>query len=214
MLTPPTSGRPRDGIAALRRFVRAQPVESCEFCGTPIPPDHRHLIEPAAARLSCACRVCAEAMAGRPGQQFRLVPQQIQALSSFQIGDAEWASLDLPIDMAFLLHSTPAGRPVARYPGPTGIAESWPSADAWSALAVRNPVLGELEPDVEALLVNRIKGSRAYFRVPIDRCYRLAGLLRTRWQGWSGGDQVWQAIDEFFAALAAEAATMPKSRSQ
>jgi hypothetical protein len=201
-----TVATPRDGIAALRRFVRAQPVESCEFCGVPIAAEHQHLLETANGRLLCACRVCGEAMAGRPGQPFRLVPRRVEALPDFAIGDAEWAALDLPIDMAFLLHSTPAGRPVALYPGPTGIAESLPSPDAWAALVARNPVFGELQPDLEALLVNRIKGRRAYFRAPIDRCYQLAGLLRTRWQGWSGGDAVWQAIDEFFAGLAAEAA--------
>src|SRR5436305_2026101 len=35
------------------------------------------------------------------------------------------------------------------------------------------------EPDVEALLVNRAGSARDHFRVGIDQCYRLAGLLRT-----------------------------------
>ncbi|HZT87766.1 MAG TPA: DUF5947 family protein [Stellaceae bacterium] len=208
-----TAAPPRHAVAALRRFVRAQPVESCELCGTPIAADHPHVLEIANRRLLCACRVCGDAMAMRPGEAYRLVPRTVAALPAFQISDAEWAMLDLPIDMAFLLHSSPAQRPIALYPGPTGIAESHPSTAAWSALAMRNPVLSELQPDVEALLVNRIKGRRAYFRAPIDRCFHLAGLLRTRWQGWSGGDAVWQAVDDFFAVLAAEARTPERGRA-
>ena len=33
----------------------------------------------------------------------------------------------------------------------------------------------ELEPDVEALLVNRARGAREYWLVPIDECYALVG---------------------------------------
>ena len=73
------------------------------------------------------------------------------------------------------------------------------------ALVARNPVLATFEADVEALLVNRTNGRRLYYRVPIDRCFELVGLIRTQWQGWSGGDAVWQAIDEYFARLAPDA---------
>jgi hypothetical protein len=51
---------------------------------------------------------------------------------------------------------------------------------------------------VEALLVNRARGTRQHFLVPIDDCYRLAGLIRTRWRGLSGGEEVWKEIDRFF----------------
>ena len=61
--------------------------------------------------------------------------------------------------------------------------------------------MADLEPDVEALLVNRIDGAREYYRVPIDRCFALVGLIRTRWRGLSGGAEAWQAIHEFFAGL-------------
>jgi Family of unknown function (DUF5947) len=62
-------------------------------------------------------------------------------------------------------------------------------------------VLRDLQPDVEALLVNRTKGCREYYRVPIDRCYLLVGLIRTHWRGLSGGSEAWDAIDGFFARL-------------
>jgi hypothetical protein len=157
-----TALRPRDGIGALRRFVRAEPVEACEFCNVAIPAEHRHLVEPTTRRMLCACRVCAEAVADRPDRIYRLVPREGGRLADFRMTDAQWHALGLPIEMAFLYHSTPAGRPIALYPGPVGAAESPIEAGAWSALVAQNPSLGELEPDVEALLINRLKGRRAY----------------------------------------------------
>jgi len=121
--------------------------------------------------------------------------------------DAEWDALRLRIDMAFLFHSTPERRPVALYPGPAGATESLLSLDAWEELVASNPALADLEPDVEALLVNRIDGAREYYRVPIDRCFALVGLIRTRWRGLSGGAEAWQAIHDFFAGLRNPAAT-------
>jgi hypothetical protein len=58
-----------------------------------------------------------------------------------------------------------------------------------------------LEPDVEALLVNRVRDSRDYYIAPIDECYKLVGLIRANWRGLSGGQEVWQEIDRFFSDL-------------
>jgi hypothetical protein len=65
-------------------------------------------------------------------------------------------------------------------------------------------VLAKLEDDVEALLVNRLSTPQ-YFRAPIDRCFRLVGIIRTQWHGLSGGEQVWKEIDAFFGELNAQA---------
>jgi hypothetical protein len=192
----------RSGIAALRRFVRAQPVEICEFCGTPIASWHGHVVEPAARRVFCACLICEEAVTGRPDGNYRRIPDRVEKLADFRLSDPEWHSLGLPIELAFLFHSTPHGGPVALYPGPLGAAESLVGREAWQRLEARNPVLASFEPDVEALLVDRTQGKRDHYRVPIDRCYALVGVIRTRWQGMSGGDEVWQAIDDFLATLA------------
>jgi hypothetical protein len=54
---------------------------------------------------------------------------------------------------------------------------------------------------VEALLVNRLRGANLYFIVPIDCCYELVGLIRRHWRGFSGGDEVWQKLESFFASL-------------
>ena len=92
--------------------------------------------------------------------------------------------------------------PVAIYPSPAGPTESLLSLEAWNDLAERNPVLAELEPDVEALLVNRTQGAREYYRVSIDRCYALVGLIRKRWRGLSGSAEAWRRFTAFSLRLA------------
>jgi hypothetical protein len=64
------------------------------------------------------------------------------------------------------------------------------------------PAVGGLAPDVEALLV-RVTGSRVDgFLVPIDACYELVGLLRRRWRGFDGGQDVRRELDAFFERVA------------
>ncbi len=152
-------------------------------------------------RLLCACRGCATLVARPDGARYRTVPRQAHRLRDFCLTDAEWDAFGIPIDMAFLFHSTPDGRPVALYPGPAGATESALSLDGWSRLMANNPALADLQPDVEALLVNRTNGCRDYYRMPIDRCYQLVGLIRTHWRGLSGGADVWDNIRDYFAQL-------------
>ena len=90
---------------------------------------------------------------------------------------------------------------MAFYPGPAGPTESLLDMQAWAQLVANNPILSELKPDIEALLVHRVKGAREYYLAPIDRCYALVGLIRTKWRGLSGGEVAWKAIDGFFAGL-------------
>jgi hypothetical protein len=73
--------------------------------------------------------------------------------------------------------------------------------EAWQELEQANPVLCELAPDVEALLVNRAGNARDYYRAPIDVCFKLVGLIRAHWHGLSGGTEVWREIARFFADL-------------
>ncbi len=60
--------------------------------------------------------------------------------------------------------------------------------EAWAALVAANPVLEELDPDAEALVVNRLSDPPQYAILPIDQCYGLVGLIKSRWEGISGGD--------------------------
>jgi hypothetical protein len=147
-------------VATLRRFVASPAIERCELCGNVLGAAHTHLVAPAGRRLLCVCENCVTAVAAASDSECRVVPADSRRLVDFRMTDAEWDALRLPIDMAFLFHSTPDGRPIALYPGPAGATESLLSLDAWGRLVESNPDLAEIEPDVEALLINRIDGAR------------------------------------------------------
>ena len=66
---------------------------------------------------------------------------------------------------------------------------------------------------MEALLVNRVGGARRQWLVPLDDCYALVGLIRTRWRGLSGGSEVWHEIDGFFEELDRRARSATGRRS-
>ena len=185
-------------IAALRKFVRPRTSEeTCDSCGLPVPPGHMHQFDPSKRRILCACNACAALYATR----YREIPRQVRSLPNFQISDAQWDDLLIPISLAFFSFQTPASRVVALYPGPAGAAESSLRLAAWEDIALANPELRGMQPDVEALLVNRVGVTREYFLVPIDECFKLVGLIRLHWRGLSGGALVWGEIERFFAGL-------------
>jgi hypothetical protein len=193
-----------NALASLRRFVRPRAVrERCELCGVELADDHPHLVELANRKLRCACLACSLLFAEQTAPRFRRVPRRVQFLADFRLDDAQWESLNLPINLAFFLHHSASGRVVALYPSPAGVTESLLALEAWEALVEENPVLRQLEPDVEALLANRVGTAREHYRVGIDECYKLAGLVRTHWRGLSGGTEVWDEIGRFFAHLKA-----------
>jgi hypothetical protein len=185
-------------IAALRKFVRSrEPEERCDTCGMGLSTEHRHTFDPASRRIRCACDSCAILYASA----YPRIPRRVLALPNFQISDAQWDDLMIPISLAFFSYSTPAAKIIALYPGPAGAAESLLRLDAWEEISAANPELPGLQPDVEALLVNRVGAAREYFLVPIDECYKLVGLIRLHWRGLSGGTKVWGEIGQFFNEL-------------
>jgi hypothetical protein len=193
---------PARAFAALKKYVRPrQPHERCELCGRDIPHEHQHLVNTATRALVCSCDPCALLFANQEAARYRAVPRAGLVLPGFQLTDEQWENLQTPINLAFFLRTSPAGAVVAYYPSPAGATTSDLPPEAWSALCRANPVLEELAPDVEALLVNRIRATRDYFRSPIDTCYELVGLIRSGWRGISGGSEVWTEIDRFFARL-------------
>ena len=163
-------------LSALCRFARPRPVrERCELCDAGLADEHAHLLELANRNLVCACDACAILFDNREAGKYRRVPRRVQFLADFRLADETWEALHLPIDLAFFLHSTAAGRVVALYPSPAGATESLVPLEAWQTLAGDNPILHQLEPDVEALLVNRIGGTREYYRA------RHRPLLQAGW---------------------------------
>jgi hypothetical protein len=201
-------------FSSLRRFAQEESEkaakaaaeaaqEHCELCSEPIPPEHRHLLEVSTREIMCACQACSilfDSEAASEGK-YRLIPDRRLFLGDFEMSDVHWESLRIPVDMAFFFYSTPAERVVAFYPSPMGPTESLLKLSAWEELEESNPVLRQMERDVEALLVNRVRGAREHFLVPMDECYSLVGLIRMRWRGLSGGREVWEEIGRFFEEL-------------
>ncbi|MBV9816955.1 MAG: hypothetical protein JOZ07_01235 [Solirubrobacterales bacterium] len=190
--------------------------EHCELCGAPVPAGHRHLIDLRSRELLCACRPCSllfdRAAAG--GGHFRLVPDRRLRLEDFALEDQTWEQLRIPVDMAYFFYNSSADRVVAFYPSPMGATESRLELETWREVERANPVLAGLAPDVEALLVNRARGARRHWLVPVEDCYRLVALIRTRWRGFTGGREVWTEIDRFFDSLDRQARLLAPATAQ
>jgi hypothetical protein len=192
---------------SLRRFVRKRnaAVERCDMCSVELSPTHAHLIEPATRNLVCACQACAILFSSAAETKYRRVPTRALSLPEFQMSEAQWGSLMIPINMAFFFRSSAENRVIVQYPSPAGAVESLLDFDSWQEIIERNPALKEMQSDTEALLVYRVQKASDHFIVPIDECYRLVGVIRTKWKGLGGGTEVWDAINHFFAELRARA---------
>jgi hypothetical protein len=199
----------RGPLSALRQFVRKNepPQEACELCATRLFADHEHLLEPRARQILCACQACSILFTNNTeGAKYFRIPKRVRFLSDFQMNDALWDSLNIPIRMAFFFYSSQSKKMVAIYPSPAGPTESLLTLESWSEIEAQNPILSTLEKDVEALLVHRIGQEHQYFLAPIDECYKLVGLIRLHWRGLSGGTEVWRHVNDLFADLRNKAA--------
>jgi Family of unknown function (DUF5947) len=199
----PTGNFERGALATLQRFVRrpSEKAETCELCATRISPVHQHVLELEKRRVACACDPCAILFSGSSHQRYRRIPRDVRVLRNFVMEDQEWESLLIPINLAYFVHHSLQEKVVAQYPSPGGAMESLLDLEYWNAIVERNPQVKNFEPDVEALLVNRIATVPQYYRVPIDQCFRLVGLIRVHWHGLSGGTEVWEKIYDFFHEL-------------
>jgi hypothetical protein len=180
--------------------------DRCELCAAPLAQTHGHVVDVVDRRLLCACRACATLFfaPGSGSGRFKGVPSRYAAIPAPLFSDAQWDALGIPIGLAFFFRNGTNGQVVAFYPGPGGATESLLSLDAWNELTQREPLVADLAPDVEAVLVYRRRNgpTRAYV-VPIDACYQLTGVVRAQWRGLSGGDGVETAIEEFFDRIEA-----------
>ena len=198
-------------ISKLRKIATASPVEEtverCDFCGTVLPADHRHLVDLAAMKFMCTCEMCMILLA--ESGKYKPLPQRSLQLKNFQMSDELWADFLIPVNMAFFVVSSMRGGAVAYYPAPTGATESKLKMEPWNELVKLNPVLTEITPDLEALLINRLDNVPEYFIVPIDSCYKLIGMIRLTWKGIFGGKEVNDIIRQFFDELKQTSARCP-----
>jgi hypothetical protein len=183
--------------AAPRPAAKAR--ATCELCPIGIGEDHRHLLHLDERRIVCVCETCWSTRSGDP--EFRPPGVRTLWLEDFVMSDEVWAAFQIPIGLAFMLRSGVSGAVVALYPSPAGATESELELTAWDALCAANPILARLEPDAEALIVNRTTPEHQYAIVPTDQCYRMVGLIKSRWRGITGGRAVDDAIAEFFAGV-------------
>jgi hypothetical protein len=192
-VAPPVEREPADADA-----------EVCDLCGITIPERHRHLLHLVERTIACACESCWNVRSGDP--EYRPAGNRTLWLPDLDVPDDLWASFQIPIGLAFFMESTVAGCVVALYPSPGGATESELHFESWRRMCEQNPVLAELEPDIEGLVVNRLSDPPAYAIAPIDQCYALTGLIKVSWQGISGGPGVEDAVGRFFEGLRAEGA--------
>jgi hypothetical protein len=178
------------GTGTLRRLAQRSTVEreaaleQCELCGAAIPASHSHVLELATRDVKCSCRPCG--LLFERSDRMRLIPTDVYAADDVEL---PWEELRLPVDIAFFF--TVAGEWKAYYPSPMGPTEC--------LLPVSLVV--ELDDDVQALLVNRVRGAQRQWIVPIDVCYELVGLIRMHWRGFTGGADVWRELDKFWDGL-------------
>lgn len=179
-------------------------VERCDLCSTTIPDDHRHLLRLDERRIVCACEACWALRSG--DAEYRPTGMRTLWLERFVCEPETWAAFQIPIGLAFFMRSTVTEGVVAFYPSPAGATESELTLEAWDALVRTNQVLEGLEPDAEALVVNRLSEPHQHVIAPIDDCYALVGLIKSRWEGISGGSALREAVPEFFEAMRGRAA--------
>lgn len=193
----------RELALGARERVEAQ-LERCELCGAAIAPQHRHVIDASSGELKCTCRACALLFDrdGAGGGHLRAVGSRRFALDGLSLDDARWAALGIPVEMAFFVRSSRDGHVRAVYPSPAGAMQASLDAAAWwDELVADNEPLKTIDDDVQALLVDRVRGRRRQWIVPIDDAYRLITIVRTHWRGITGGSALWRELDDFLAEL-------------
>ncbi len=194
----------------LRRFLERPPQvragERCELCGEFIPDEHGHLVDLRNRNIRCACRACYLLFTheGAVHGSFKAIPTRYLYDASFAITPLQWDALQIPVKMAFFFANTDQERVVAFYPSPAGATESLLSLDTWAEVMVANPGVGDIQPDVEAMLLRRTDDVTEAYLVPIDVCCELIGRVKLYWKGFSGGEEVWNDLDAFFAGIRAK----------
>jgi len=197
---------PREnGIASSAIAKEEQREVRCELCGNAITDSHGHVAQIETRKLLCACRACCFLFRGNGTARgkYKTVPQKCLYLAESVMTTSQWNELQIPAGMAFFFFNSALNRTVACYPGPAGATESLLPLESWNNIVKAHPLIAELSPDVEALLVDNLKERKSpgCYVVPIDACYELVARLRRRWKGFDGGDEARRDIDAFLAGL-------------
>ena len=128
-------------------------------------------------------------------------------LDDFELSDELWArSRSRSASPSSCATAPPAAssRSIRARPGRPSRSST---SDAWEELGPPTRCSIDLEPDAEALIVNRMAEPPQHAIAPIDECYRLVGLIKASWEGISGGAGPEEAIAAFFDELRARSAS-------
>ncbi|MEU6508408.1 DUF5947 family protein [Streptomyces sp. NPDC046942] len=187
---------------ALARVIRsaadraaAAEAERCDLCAAAVADGHPHLYDTGAAAVRCVCAPCSVLFPGDAAGRYRLVPRRRVRLPS-----VDTAVLGVPVGLVFFVPHED-GTVSAEGPSPAGVMRWEVDTAAWQRLSAGCPPLASVAPEVEALLVNTVRGLDEHWIVPVDDCYRMVALVRREWRGLSGGGRVWPAVERFFAEL-------------
>jgi hypothetical protein len=207
-----TGGPQPSLVAGLKRYARVPPRAEpppaadgsrCELCPISLATDHKHLLDLEERRIVCVCPTCWSMRSG--DARYRPTGSRTVWLEGLELSDELWAAFQIPIGLAFFLRSTATGNVVGLYPSPAGATECELDLDAWDRLVAANPVLEDLDPDAEALIVNRMADPHVHAIAPLDDCYRLVGIIKATWEGITGGAEMEAAVQRYFDGLRATA---------
>ena len=216
-MTGPTGRVTGGGISSLRRIAAPKPppeqqTERCEFCAADIGERHGHIADLVDHRLLCVCRPCYLLFAprGAGGGRYRGVGEEVRRVADLVLDDARWDSLRIPVDLVFFFRQSGADHLLAFYPGPGGATESELDLATWDEISSANPVLDDLEPDVEAVLLRRHDDVVRLLPGAHRRLLRARRRGAQPVDGLGGGAEVWREIDAFFAALDDRSTVVPR----
>ena len=143
---------------------RPPPGERCDFCSTPLAPEHSHLIELAARRILCACRPCYIVFEpeGAAQGKYRAVPTRYREIDGVRDRRREVGCAASPDrSRVFLLQLARK----ARWSRSTRARPARPSRCSRSTRGTRSPrgipSSASIKPDVEAILMQRNRESIA-----------------------------------------------------
>lgn len=147
--------------------------------------------------------------------RYRSIPDRYRSDPGHPLTVAEWNALEIPVGLAFFLHSSASGDTTAFYPSPAGATECRLDLDAWNRIAADHPLVAAATSDVEAILISRgplDQDGLDTFLVPIDACYELAGRMRLLWRGFDGGAEARQSVAEFLDLVRERARDLGQER--
>src|SRR5215831_10385876 len=100
------SAVPSSLISKLRNLkVRTDgELENCNFCGRPIPADHRHMIDVSTRRFMCTCEICVITQSARG--HYKIIPQRYQQLKDLFLSEELWSEFMIPVNIAFFVFNS------------------------------------------------------------------------------------------------------------